>query len=355
MVLALGLFAGFFGCAAKTGPRARLSEGTAWQRTRFFDGKHYDWLHAACRVSDGYLVVGVDNHKGLLIKLDGDGVARWVRRYSYTKHDELYSARETRDGGYVIAGMASGEGENDGLLVKTRSDGREEWHRLYGGKCNRLCGLEETEKGYILVGSTTGNELGYVIETDADGRMVGDATFGTPGSLDVFYSIAQIKGGFLLTGCTGGESWGRRYGWALTIDRALRKRQEMLYPDAGPLFLTSSAAAPEGGYLLAGMVNCKGYNAYLMKVGPSLGNEWDVTLAGGNNELYPSLFWDDAGKCNILSGNGGIRNTWISRITNCASGTRRPRCVEGPPRRFEPPRDPIAQPDAPVDPDGPRR
>ncbi|KKM15576.1 hypothetical protein LCGC14_1694700 [marine sediment metagenome] len=349
----LGLLAGSLGCATPTGPGAGLSDPAAWQRARLFDGKRYDWLHGAYKVSDGYLIVGVDNHKGILIKLDGDGVTRWVRRYSYTKHDELYYARETRDGGYAIAGTASGEGENDGLLIKTGSDGREEWHRIFRGKCNRLRGLDEIEKGYILVGSTTGNEFGYVIETDADGRMVADATFGTPGSLDAFYSIAQIKGGFLLTGCTGGESWSRRYGWALTIDSALKKRHEKLYPGPAPLFLTSSVAAPEGGYLLAGMVDCKGYNACLIKVGPSLGKEWDVTLAGGNNELYPSLFWDAAGNCNILSANGSIRNTWISRITNPASGRRRPRRVKGPPGRFKPPTARIAQPGVPADGDPP--
>ncbi len=107
-----------------------MSDLKTWKRTKLFDGRQYAWLHAAYKASDGYLIVGVDNHGGLFIKT---GEMLSVRRYSYSSHDELYCATETNDGGYILAGMASGDGENDGLLVKTSSDGREVWHRVFTG------------------------------------------------------------------------------------------------------------------------------------------------------------------------------------------------------------------------------
>jgi len=258
-------------CAPATETSDPQADASTWKRTTLFDGKGYAWLHAAYQVSDGYVVVGGDDGKGLLIKLDGDGVKQWVRRYSYTLHDNLYGAKEARDGGYILAGMASGEGENEGLLVKTSPDGKEQWHRLFRGRCNRLYGVDETEGGYVLAGSTTGNALGYVFTTDAKGRVIADAAFGTGGFLNVFNSVRHIDGGFLVQGTTDAGA-GRR-GWVVELDHALRPRREKVYEDDRPLHLSSSLPVPTGGWLLAGMVYSDGYRARLMKVSTSAPNE----------------------------------------------------------------------------------
>ncbi len=342
-------------CASTRTTTAALNDVAAWHRIKLFNGKGYDWLHAAYKVSDGYVVVGVDDHKGLLIKTDNDGVTQWVQRYSYTAHDELYCAKEIEGGGYVLAGMASGDGENDGLFVKTNSDGREDGHRIFKGKCNRLWGIDETEGGYVLAGSTSKNEFGYVIKTDTNGKKISDATFGTPRSLDTFNSIRQIDNGYLVTGCTGAGTWGARYGWAVTLDFALNKRDQKVYEDRGPLFLTGSLPLANGGYLLAGMVNANGYRACLLKVSKSLDKEWGVTFEGGNNELRPSLFADMRGNCTILSGNGRTGNTWISRISHVGTRENRGAARKASWQDVKIEKIRLAQPRAPADPASPRR
>lgn len=288
------------------------------KRTTLFDGRGYAWISRGFEVSDGYVIVGVHDHKGLFIKLDEKGAKQWERTYSYTRHDQLYGARQTRDGGYILVGSASGEKENDGLLVKTSAKGEEEWHRVFDGPCDALRGVEEIEGGYVVAGSTTGNELGYVAKTDSTGKKVAEAAFGTPKSLNEFSSIRRIEGGFLATGCTGSGGWSARHGWAVILDANLGKVRQKIYVSDGFVFLSDALPArgsgDQDGYVLAGMKMSGGYRALLMKVGATLGMEWDKDFGGGDNELNPSLYEEAPGRWVLLTGNGAVFNTWISKI-----------------------------------------
>jgi len=143
-------------CYSKRARLAKLNDISTWQRIKFFDGNDYSWLDSAYKVSDGYMIVGTDNGKGLLIKTDDDGIKQWIKHYSYTTHEEFYCVKEINDG-YIIVGMTSGVSENNGLLVKIDSSGHEDWHKIFEGKCNRLYGIDKTNNGYILAGSTDGN------------------------------------------------------------------------------------------------------------------------------------------------------------------------------------------------------
>jgi hypothetical protein len=120
-----------------------------FDRKTVFDGKGYGRLSSGHKTSDGYLIAGVVDSKGVFIKVDHNGAKTLEKRYSFSSHDELHSARETNDGGYLILGLTSNS-EGCGLVLKLRADGEEVWHKVFK---ETLEGFLETENGYIMVGS----------------------------------------------------------------------------------------------------------------------------------------------------------------------------------------------------------
>ena len=69
-----------------------------------------------------------------------------------------YSIKQVGDGGYIIAG-STGPNNNyqDLYLIKTDSDGNEEWNTIYGGSSQDLAYSVQPvqDGGYIITGYTT--------------------------------------------------------------------------------------------------------------------------------------------------------------------------------------------------------
>jgi hypothetical protein len=167
-------------------------------------------------IGGGYAIVGyrrfyIEGDEDVdFIKTDADGAALWTSTYGGAGYDEGWSVQQTSDTGYIITGITSsfGAGGCDVYLIKTDVDGDTLWTRTYGGAAyDRAYSARQTaEGGYIMAGTTTSFGAGgydvYLIKTDARGDTLWTRTYGDSFD-DVGRSVQQTDdGGYVIAGYT---------------------------------------------------------------------------------------------------------------------------------------------------------
>jgi hypothetical protein len=108
----------------------------------------------------GYIIVGTTESFGAgegdiyLIKTNLIGETLWTRSFGGTSYDYGGSARQTSDGGYIIAGSKSDVFPFlDLFLIKTNSDGDTLWTKSYNygrSLCNDI--QQTSDGGYVIAG-----------------------------------------------------------------------------------------------------------------------------------------------------------------------------------------------------------
>ncbi len=270
-----------------------------WSRT--FGNSQYDYCYSVQQTSDGGYVLGgytggvfgVFYTDFWLVKTDASGDSLWSRVYGGNSFDECTSVRPTTDGGYVLAGYTRsfGAGTDDFWLVKTDANGDSLWSRTFGGSSYDYCfsAQQTADGGYILAGGTesfgSGARDSWLVKTNANGDSLWSRTFGGSGD-DWARSVQEtLDGGYILAGFTqsfgagGYDFWigkGDSNGdslWSCTFGGEL---DDLCY---------CATQTFDGGYILAGKTESFGFGQvfnpdfWVVKTGPELAAEgYEVSL-----------------------------------------------------------------------------
>jgi len=194
-----------------------------WNYT--FGGISYDRGRSVQQTNDdGYIITGNtvsydSDDTGCdvwLIKTDSNGIIEWHQTFggsgTKNKFDIGYSVQQTDEGGYIIAGDTEiyQVAMADFLLIKTDSNGKQEWYETFGGNyADRGRFVQQTKDGgYILTGwafsySITDPDI-WLIKTDSSGNEEWNYTYGFgENSGDWGYSVQQTNdGGYIIAGAT---------------------------------------------------------------------------------------------------------------------------------------------------------
>jgi len=191
------------------------SGNMTWEQT--FGGSDYEDAYSVEQTTDGgYILAGATESYGAgwadvyLVKTDASGNMTWEQTFGGIDDEFAYTVEQTTDGGYIIAGekYSFGTDSYDFYLVKTDALGNMEWEQTFGGSNYDAAYSAEqtTDGGYIMAGATTSYGEGlrdvYLIKVDTSGNIEWEKTIGGS-SHDFAYSVKQTTdGGYILAGLT---------------------------------------------------------------------------------------------------------------------------------------------------------
>ena len=192
--------------------KTNASGNKTWDKT--FGGSDYDQAYSVQQTADGgYILTGATVSYGVggdvyLVKTDASGNKEWEQTFGDGDCEYAESVRQTADGGYIIVGTTySYDVDGDVYLVKADASGNKTWEQIIdsGSWDDGFSAQQTTDGGYIIAGDTgSDDENGdaYLIKTDASGNIEWEQTIGGS-DYDCSRSAQQTTdGGYILVGDT---------------------------------------------------------------------------------------------------------------------------------------------------------
>lgn len=311
-----------------------------WNMT--YGGEQFDIFFGVEETSDnGIIALGTTNGRGyynggdfFLVKTNQNGQIEWQKTYGGSKTDFGFSVIQTKDYGYILTGITAsyGSGQWDIWIVKTDSQGEEEWNTTWGGNSLEQCGhtiIETKDNCYIVSGLTYSFSSGisydaFLLKIDENGNEVWNKTYNSLGEEHFWDVELTSDGGYILAGLTrnttshnawivktddqGNIMWDKKFGpanQALDIIEA---------DDGGYVFICEAEETCFSGYL----------NSWLIKIDHNGNKEWDqlfITPKGDDNfAVHHHLLKHNNGGYILTGTTNGMKpiysvgDLWLTRV-----------------------------------------
>lgn len=211
-----------------------------WNKT-FGTGTYYKYSAVSAKqTSDGgYIIAGNTGYPVTwLIKTDSGGNQVWTKEFkdSESTYAQAVDTQQTSDGGYILAGYKRIFDETGtsmlAWLIKTDSAGNTLWNKKFGGNgvFDIVYSARQTkDDGYVLAGYTSLNDgsdgKALVIKTDANGNELWNKTFGEA-NMNIIQSVEQTgDGGYILAGDVSSYGPGNTDAWLIKLSGEARDQR----------------------------------------------------------------------------------------------------------------------------------
>ncbi|UWY30110.1 T9SS type A sorting domain-containing protein [Flavobacterium sp. TR2] len=308
------------------------SQDILWEKS--YGGTHADYLFDAQPTADyGFILAGSslsnktgnkddDNHGDLdfwVWKMKENGEQDWQKSFGGTGFDFLQSIKNTRDGGFILAGTSSSSkgfqkkdpcrGLADFWVIKLNAAGEEQWQRTIGGsgQDELLCAFQTRDGGYILGGSSSSSPNSISASKLDENSFAAD-----------IYSKSE-------------KSRGSMDYWVVKLDREGVIQWQKTYGGQYSDILRSMEQTSDNGYILAGYSNSpisgdkteanKGVGDYwILKINDTGAIQWQKTY-GGDGDDQPYVIHQTKDEGYILGGNSNSSNALTTEGGIVANGT----------------------------------
>jgi hypothetical protein len=262
-----------------------------WQKT--YGGSRWDEVHSVRQTADGgYALAGYTEsfnaagHDLWLLKLNPSGSIAWQKLYGGVGDDEAQSVQQTRDGGYIVAGLTDsyGAGHQNVWLLKLNAAGNVRWQRTYGGpEFERATSVLQTDDGGYMVAASIGTyDRGadgvWLLRLNAEGNIGWQKAYQRTNVDDPVLEQTRDDG-YLIAGTTRvrTESNHVYHVWLLRLDSAGNAVWQRVYGGIHSDVAKSVLPTWDGGCLVAGYTSSFGRgNLLLLKL-----DEQGLGLADG--------------------------------------------------------------------------
>ncbi len=217
-----------------------------WQKA--FGGTHTDQANSICATTDGGAVIagwtnsndgdvsGLHGAAGgaadfWVIKIDNSGSIQWQKTLGGSKNDYAQSIKQTRDGGYIVAGNTysndsdvAGNHDNTGAtadawIVKLNSSGTIQWQKNFGGtkQDDARCVIQTSDDDFVVVGDSystdgdvsrgsfipaTANPDYWALKVDSVGALVWEGCMGGTNGSEAYSVVQTSTGTYFMQGYT---------------------------------------------------------------------------------------------------------------------------------------------------------
>jgi len=129
------------------------SDRVLWSKT--FGGSAAEGGRKVLETNDGGFVFvgytcsqGAGNADVLIIKTDAEGNEQWTKTYGSSGWEYAYGACFAPDGGVVVTGYSNSfsNGERDAFLLKTDTDGNQQWFKTFGGDSSEVHSVRSRQR-----------------------------------------------------------------------------------------------------------------------------------------------------------------------------------------------------------------
>jgi formylglycine-generating enzyme required for sulfatase activity len=308
---------------------AQLAAQTDTLWTKTFGGINNDYSFSVQQTTDyGFIIAGETQSFGngqrdvWLIKTDTDGDEEWNQTFGGSDNDRAESALQTLDNGFIVVGKTSsfGNGSSDVWLIKTNELGNEEWNRTFGGGNDDYGNsIQQTiNSGFIIVGNTISFGNGqmdiWLIKTDAEGNEVWNQTFGGSAN-DLGYSVQQTNdGGYVIIGTTQSYGYGNYDVWLIKTDADGNEVWNQTFGGSNGDYGFSVKQTLDNGFIIVGRTSSFGNGSsdiWLIKTNELGNEEWNTTFGGIHDDYGESV--------QLTTNNKFIIAGWTSSFGNGSS------------------------------------